>query len=326
MKYLFCNIGWMEKYQGQNPNDKITGGGSFVKEQGIGYEVCNFLPVDGFVYGYAQPVNDRSIDISRIDPKATGNSIDGVLVIWMATRPTKGHTIVGWYHNATVFSEFQFFTKIPAPQQQNEIDRYLIKAAAKDAVLLPIDARTLDIPRSNQTEGGIGSRSNINYADKESNQVYVEQVLNFIKEYENPKQTGKKANKPDQEHKIKVEEAAVCTCREYFEHLGYEVTDISKDNVGWDLEASAGKITLRIEVKGLSGATFSVELTANEYKAFAENKTDYRLAVVTNALVQPKLSICRYSVERSTWVVETEGEDDKALNIKERQSATISCP
>lgn len=325
MKYLFCNIGWMEKYQGQNPNDKITGGGSFVKEQGIGYEVCNFLPVDGFVYGYVQPVNDKSIDLRRIDHEATGNSIDGVLVIWTATRPTGGQTIVGWYNNATVYGEFQTFTKTPAPQQQNGITRYLIKAAAKDAVLLPIDARTLNIPRSTQTEGGIGSQSNVSYADKESNQIYVDEALNFIKNYGNPKRTEKNKNKPDQEHKIKVEEAAIRTCWEYFENIGYEVIDISKDNVGWDLEASAGKTKLRIEVKGLSGTSFSVELTPNEYKAFAEEKTDYRLAVVTHALIDPKLSICRYSAERGAWVVETEGEDDKTLNIKEKQSATISC-
>ena len=44
MSYLFCNVGWMADYKGQNENDKIVGGGSYVKREGMGYEVCNFVP------------------------------------------------------------------------------------------------------------------------------------------------------------------------------------------------------------------------------------------------------------------------------------------
>ena len=40
MSYLFCNVGWMADYKGQNENDKIVGGGSYVEK----YEVCNFAP------------------------------------------------------------------------------------------------------------------------------------------------------------------------------------------------------------------------------------------------------------------------------------------
>ena len=41
MTILFCKIGWMENYCGQTANDQIQGGGSYVKEHGIGHEVCN---------------------------------------------------------------------------------------------------------------------------------------------------------------------------------------------------------------------------------------------------------------------------------------------
>ena len=62
MRILFCNIGWMEKYQGLTDNDQISGG-SFVSEKGMGHEVCNFHSTNERVYGYVQPANDRSISL-----------------------------------------------------------------------------------------------------------------------------------------------------------------------------------------------------------------------------------------------------------------------
>lgn len=325
MRILFCNIGWMEKYQGINSSDQISGGGAYVKEEGTGHEVCNFLSADNWVYGYVQPVNNRSIDLTRIDKKANTDFLNDVLVIWTATRPKKlggGTTVVGWYKNATVYHEFQHFVSCPIDHQKNEISRYLIKALEENVTLLPIDARTLDIPRANKVQGGIG-QSNIWYADKEENQLYVKEALSFITNYESP--ILNRSDKPNPEKKVLVEKAAIQTCRAYFEKLGYQIESVEKDNVGWDLVASTDKSCLRIEVKGLSGSVFVVELTPNEYKAFEEQKNDYRLAVVTNALEKPTLSICRYSEEKQSWLVESENEPDRFLDIKTKQSATLSC-
>ena len=324
MKYLFCNVGWMEKYQGNSVRDQIIGGGSYNKED-IGHEVCNFLPVENWVYGYVQPVNQKSIDLNKIDKNVDGDELNNVLVIWTATRPKKmggGTVVVGWYKNATVFRTFQDFNPIPKTQKNNDISSYLIKVAKNNATLLPVDARTVDIPRG--VPGGIG-QSNIWYADKEESQLIVNEVLKFIEQYDNASIPSKKLkHKPNSERKILVEQAAIQACWTYFENLGYELKSVEKDNVGWDLEATAGKSSLRIEVKGLSGATFSIGLTPNEYAAFSANKEDYRLAVVTDALNNPKLSICRYSPEKSDWIVETNGED-RLLNIAPIMSATISC-
>ena len=330
MRILFCNIGWMEKYQGLTDNDQISGGGSIVSEKGMGHEVCNFHSTNERVYGYVQPANDRSISLERIDENNQNNFLDNVLVIWLATRPKGlgGHTvIVGWYKNATVFKEFQHFKKIPNLQKENGISRYLIEAAAKDAVLLPVDARTFIIPRANTNpdQGGIG-QSNIWYADQEKNLPIIHNVIEFIKQKESSNHiTTKHTNKVNQERKVEVEKTAIQVCCAHFENLGYEIESVEKDNLGWDLVAKSGKRELRIEVKGLSGSVFSVELTPNEYKAFSEKKEDYRLAVVVNALKQPKLSVCRYSSERKAWIVETEDEADRLLEIKTKESASISC-
>ncbi len=325
MKYLFCNVGWMERYQGNSDQDRICGGGSYVKNRGIGHEVCNFLPVEGWVYGYVQPINNKSIDLNRIDENANSNKLNDVLVIWTATQHKKlggGTYVVGWYKNATVFREFQDFDTIPTIQNENGISRYLVKAKEKDVTLLPINERTLFIPRG--VKGGIG-QSNVWYADQEANQDIINKVLNFIKQHDSPSSNQKNRTKPNQERKVQVEKNAIQVCWTYFESLGYELKSVETDNVGWDLEATAGKLSLRIEVKGLSGTAFSVGLTPNEYGAFSANKEDYRLAVVTDALNSPKLSICRYSSEKSDWVVETKGEEDRLLNITPIMSATISC-
>lgn len=125
----------------------------------------------------------------------------------------------------------------------------------------------------------------------------------------------------DQERKVKVEQAAIKACCHHYEKLGYTVSSVEKDNLGWDLIATLPRSCLRIEVKGLSGTNFSVELTPNEFLAFDAKATDYRLAVVTDALGSPRLYICRFSQEASRWVIE--GEDKRGVEIHLKQSALI---
>ncbi|MDF0585040.1 hypothetical protein [Bradyrhizobium yuanmingense] len=65
---LFCNIGWMSRYEGlAGKPDKIVGGGKFVAENETGLEVCNFLSCrDGYTYGHVETIQgekDRQIQI-----------------------------------------------------------------------------------------------------------------------------------------------------------------------------------------------------------------------------------------------------------------------
>ena len=149
MAIIFCNIGWMERYQGLRDGDEIVGGGSYVKKEGRGHEICNFAPNRNVLYGYVQPPGAQ-IDIERIGASADDESISGVTVIWTATRPTGGTAVVGWFKNATVFPEYQEFPKPPEIQKQNGIDGYWISAPSDQANLLPVDERTLEIPRQEQ--------------------------------------------------------------------------------------------------------------------------------------------------------------------------------
>lgn len=320
MSVIFCNVGWMERYEGLKHGDQIIGGGSYVKEEGRGHEICNFAPSRNILYGYVQPPGAQ-IDIERIGASAGDESVNDVTVVWTATRPTGGTAVVGWYVGATVFREYQKFSNAPSIQKQNGIDGYWIRAPLSQAKLLPVDERTVEIPR--QVKGGMG-QANIWYADAPESAPIVKRVLDLVggKRAKSVAVNGRKG-KQDQEHKAEIEKSAIRLCCEHFEGLGYTVESVEKDNVGWDLEATSGKTLLRIEVKGLSGSAFSVELTPNEYKAFGEQSDAYRLAVVTNALESPDLFICRYSKEQSIWVVDDKA--NKSLQIETKQSASIKC-
>jgi len=318
MTILFCNVGWMERYQGIQ-GDQISGGFAYIKENGIGLEVCNFSQDNGILYGNVQ-IRGEHINVNRIGADDDDDFIEGITIVWTANRPSGGTVIVGWYKNATVYWSRQQFKKVPAVQSVNGVDGYWIKAPFDEATLLPVDARTFEIPR--QKKGSMG-RSAIWYADSPESVPLVKRVYALIENKHRPKPRGGKHSKTqDQEKKVAVETAAIRSCCAHYENLGYEVTSVEKDNVGWDLVATVGKVSLRIEVKGLSGTMFSIELTPNEYNAFTEEAIDYRLAVVVNALENPSLSICRYSTEQGAWIIEDEEGDE--LEIKVKQSASIT--
>jgi len=149
---LFCNIGWMNRYEGlKGLPDEIIGGGSFVRYKKNGQEVCNFVKCeDGHVYGHVETIQgekDRRIKIERLG--GSGESIDGVDIVWTATRPGQGgRRVVGWYRNAVLFRARQMFSKPPSKQHaRDEIDSYRIRALAKDVVLLDPTQRTLSLGR-----------------------------------------------------------------------------------------------------------------------------------------------------------------------------------
>ena len=132
----------------------------------------------------------------------------------------------------------------------------------------------------------------------------------------------KQPHKTDPEKNAEVEKAAINTTPQHFENIGYTVKSVEKDNYGWDLEATRGKRTLLIEVKGLSGEALSVELTPNEYQCLDKQEDNYRLCVVSTALTNPDLYICRYSKKKRKWTVK----DHKTatLEIKPIKSASIN--
>lgn len=318
MPYLFCNVGWMEYYEGQTPRDQIKGGGSYVTKEGTGHEVCNFCRYQDKVYGYVRPAGKgKQINIKRLGADADAKTISKVTIIWTARSHGKVKTvIVGWYKGATVHRTYQEFSDSSPLHKENGINGYWIEARSSNATLLGIDERTFEIPRG---KGGMG-QANVWYANPHKHKRLLDKIAKLI-DGEKVVAKGKRSRRTDPEKSAKVEKAAIRTTTKYYESIGYTIDSVEKDNRGWDLEAISGKKKLLIEVKGLSGKELSVELTPNEYAALSDSdkKDNYRLCVVSTALTDPKLFVC--SKEAGKWVVE--GKNTANIEIKLKQSASI---
>lgn len=328
MKYLFCNIGWMKHYQGNTDVDQIFGGGSYVDKNEIGFEVCNFAPYRNKVFGYVQPVGAKDsndggqIKLEKIvnaDADSDSESEQDVFVIWTATRPDGGTVVIGWYKNATVFRKWQKIPASSALHKENAVDDFRIQAKAQDTKLLSLEERTIFILRG---KDGMG-QSPVWYGQSEPGKKVAQEIYKIASGKKIKKVNSKKKSRvTDPKHNAEVERAAVNKVWEYYEGLGYSVISVEKDNVGWDIEATQGKIKLEIEVKGLSGKEPNIQLSPNEYTAFKEYKSNYRLAIVTQALLnnKQKLYICHYS-SRQTW--EVIDNDQLSIDTKEQTGATV---
>ncbi len=175
MTILFCNIGWMQKYNGIK-GDSIKHGGSY-NENETGHEVCNFSDEPGYVYGHVREAGRMTIE--RLGASEDDESIPDITVIWTARPENGGTVVVGWYENATVYREYQTLPKRTKLQKDNGLERYRIEASANDATLLPSDERTFPIPRG--VKGFMGRR-NIWYADSPESKKLVTKVRKLVRE------------------------------------------------------------------------------------------------------------------------------------------------
>ncbi|MDC5698987.1 DUF3883 domain-containing protein [Intrasporangium calvum] len=98
-----------------------------------------------------------------------------------------------------------------------------------------------------------------------------------------PKAKGKAKGQQhgNAEHNRLVELEAMALVRTGYEDEDWVVTDVSTDNLGWDLEARRGKLVRYIEVKGATGASPEFFLTPNEYRA-AEDEESWVAVVITD--------------------------------------------
>jgi hypothetical protein len=109
------------------------------------------------------------------------------------------------------------------------------------------------------------------------------------------------------------------TVAEYFEARNYSIRYCHKENLGWDLEATLGKQTLLLEVKGLSGSFNVAELTHNEYTGAKANKKHYRICIVPNALSTTKSVPDIYFYDGAKWI----NKENHVLKILELTAARL---
>lgn len=313
---LVLRVGYMERYDGPGT---ITGGGAYITANGVGGEVFNFKPSRGKCYGYAMSLHFAGVNLRRLDDTRSwsrGDELTGVDVVFIAKRPGVGQVVVGWYRSATVFHQHYRVRRgrIPgmSPMEGMAADgastprQFLCVASAENAFLLPEDARTFEVPAAQAGNKGFPGQSNVWYPGHHGDQPGVKAFAKKLQRYisttaaQTPdededeatgsggKGGGRRTSRPDVAHNAAVEQAAIDAVTASLEGQGYAVVSVEAENKGWDLEATKGKTTLYIEVKGTAGPAIYFELTPNEYRRLQEHAARYRVYVVCDALSSPR--------------------------------------
>jgi hypothetical protein len=324
-RVVLFNVGWMKYYCGQKPSDRIINGGKYVDEHEDGGEVRNFRPLGGHCYAYARSPRGGRVDIERLGAAREAACVDGVTVIFVATRPEGGSVVTGWYDRARVWRTAQIYKG----------RFYVAEAPERRCVLLPVDQRVLHVPRARAGQWGIG-QSNIRYADEPKARRFLNRLSRFMRSprgfddfdkhvhTQNAKKRRGPGRQTDPFVRAKVERAAIRHVIAHFRHNGYKsFKSVERENKGWDLEFNRGCVRLLVEVKGCSGDASAVELTPNEYAAMCNTayQQAYRLAVVAHALVKSRahVEVVRFNGSDGTW----RNSNDREIGLKTRTGAIV---
>jgi hypothetical protein len=316
---LVLRVGYMERYSGPAP---IFGGGSYIEDNGVGGEVFNFKPNRGECYGYAMSRHFAGINLSFLDNSRnweTGDELPGVDVVFIAKKPGVGQVIVGWYRNATVYHKQYRVRRGGILGMKNEKRSYICLADVRDTHLLEADDRLFSVPYAPAGFKGFPGQSNVWYPGSNSEIHEVRDFIRKLRRYldsvmpsvptaadEDPsgdggKRGGRRTRAPDHAHNAEVELAAVEAVTKRYRAAGYVVRSVESENLGWDLYASKGQDTLRVEVKGVSGTNVYFELTPNEYAKLKQHSEIYRVCVVCSALSNPNVHEFSAELYENRW-------------------------
>jgi Domain of unknown function (DUF3883) len=281
MSVQMCHVVWMPSYAGEP--EVRAGGFDYVREEGFGRELFNFMPIRGHCYGYVQ-TRTGVININRLGATTEETFIDGVTVIWTASHPNGQRVVVGWYQDPRVFRSVQK-GRVQGRRVAGLRIGYTCHASAEDCTLVPETQRSFQVPHKGS---GLPGQSSLFYPEVSTNTRIAEwlgEVCKYISSWPASPLEHHRGwpTIPDAAHNAVVEAAAIACL---IQHFGPPSANRQKDNCGWDLEFAVDGHTLCVEVKGLSGSEVHIELTPNEFNAMerAMNNTfpegDCRLAIV----------------------------------------------
>lgn len=317
---LFMRIAWMQNYRGVTKDDIPAGAGSHVEENKDGGEVYNFKPHRGKCYGYVRVAKGNRIDIGKIGGKPGHEAVDGITVIFFAKHPgAGGQYIVGWYKNATVYRSIQNLRR----GARNWHTGYT--TTSDDYQLIAEDDRVFEVPHAEKGNEGWTGQANVWYPASKGKKSFLKKVEAYI---DNPSAWIDRTRRPkppltafqkDAEIRKKVELAGMERVAEYYSKRGYDVSDVSTLNYGWDMEATKGQLTLLLEVKGLSGnfGEYQFEITPNELAKSKSNRRRFCFCVVSHALNAKKQRLDIFYDQGKHWKTV----DGKELKIQEVKSA-----
>lgn len=184
IRMVFIGLTEMEKYCG--PEDNLSGGGSYIDQEGFGHELFNFKLDGNCCYGYTPPWGKLNLQriSSSINTDSLGTYVDDVLVVFTGSRTGIGRLVVGWYEGARIYSEC-VNDKRQARYLENIHDYvgYNIVSSSENVTLIDSVDRNYVIPPS-RTNKGIGhGHHNVWYADQQNAKSFRDQVLKYILTY-----------------------------------------------------------------------------------------------------------------------------------------------
>lgn len=91
-----------------------------------------------------------------------------------------------------------------------------------------------------------------------------------------------------------VQRIAILTSLKYEKEKGREARELGEsERLGYDIESKSENEERFIEVKGTYETSYDIFLTVNEFKSLKEKQDRYFIYIVTNALKNPILYVCR---------------------------------
>lgn len=130
MKILFINVPWMKYYAGEGDEETLV--------PSCGY---NFQYVNGYYYGYGEGLDE--IAIEKLEGTSnTAEAAEDVTIVWTSKNKKGENKVIGWYKKATVYRTSKESISLDG---ERTLFKYSIKGPAKDALLLPVELRLLDV-------------------------------------------------------------------------------------------------------------------------------------------------------------------------------------
>jgi len=182
---FICKIGWMEKYQGAE--DAIDAKEQFLQDPAWGYEIFNFSPYKGNMYGYVQPPAKNSlwfkpqIKIEELGASAFAEEIKNIFVVWVAKEPKSGeYKVVGYYNNATVLRKIDRLVFSERTYPNKILHTFRIKAKKDDCRLLTVEERNTSPQILNADKKTSIFKKNQYLFPTEDNKAIRESVCEFL--------------------------------------------------------------------------------------------------------------------------------------------------
>lgn len=323
LRVLFSRIGYMKYYTGSQADDEKPVGGGKYNETNTGHEIYNFKDVEGSVFGYIQPylkkknITHSTINLEKIEPGFTGDSIDNVLVIFFSTLPGEGgQVIVGWYQHATVYRNYQ---KASNKLQRNNYS-YNLEAQTYNCTLLPPYSREHQIAGKGLPKAGRPGQANAFYiteGKKLKSDEWIQDAIEYVSQYdgenlldegtvdieiqragvqvaenERARAKGQAFNSSVKARKA-IENHSMKKARKYFEkELDYTFLRDTSSNYSYDLEFEKNGKKLYVEVKGTQSDGKSVFLTRNEVLHTNKNKNNCAIYILHSIKLKETKAQC----------------------------------